>query len=371
VRAPDLRMRGRAAGDDRGDDRGDARVVLGGEERETRRTGITVANGDVPRETSDRGGAVMASETPRRLGKGLGALLAPANPAEADARTRIGNAPDAIVERIPVAQIRPNTYQPRKDFAPAELAELAASLKASGLLQPITVRPVPRGLSDLMDGKRFELLAGERRFRAAQSLGWTDIPAIVRAVDDRTALTLALVENLQRSDLNPIDEAEGYARLVHEFSLTQQQVAEAVGKERSTVANILRLLNLPAQVRAMLRGGQLSLGHARALLALNSEREVIAAAQAVVARGLTVRDVEDMGKDKNGTSKRHKRASKATFKIKTHAREIQDRLRRHLQTDVKLTVSERNRGHISIVFYSNDDLERLLDLLLGQSRDAL
>jgi ParB family chromosome partitioning protein len=313
----------------------------------------------------------MASDTPRRLGKGLSALLPAPSPADVEARTRIGNPPDAIVERIPLTQIRPNTYQPRKDFAPDDLTELANSLKASGLLQPITVRAVRRSLDDLLGGIRFELLAGERRYRAALSLGWTEIPAIVRVADDRTALTLALVENLQRSDLNPIDEAEGYARLVHEFSLTQQQVAEAVGKDRSTVANILRLLNLPAPVRAMLRDGQLSLGHARALLALSSEREIIAAAQSAVARGLTVRDVEDIGREQNGPSKRHKRATKASLKLKTHALEIQDRLRRHLQTDVKLTVSDKNRGQISVVFYSNDDLERLLDLILGKSGDAL
>jgi ParB family chromosome partitioning protein len=315
----------------------------------------------------------MASETPRRLGKGLGALIAPPGGADAEGRSRTGgHAADAIVERIPIAQIRPNTFQPRKQFLPEELADLANSLKASGLLQPITVRPVRRNtLRDTMDGVRYELLAGERRYRAAISLGWTEIPAVVREADDRTALTLALVENLQRSDLNPIDEAEGYARLIHDFSLTQQQVAEAVGKERSTVANILRLLNLPASVRAMLRDGHLSLGHARALLALTSEREIVAAAQAVVSRGLTVRDVEDIGKAKNRTPKRHKRASKPPLKPKTHAREIVDRLQKHLQTDVNLAVSDENKGQITILFYSNDDLERLLDLILGRSGDAL
>jgi ParB family chromosome partitioning protein len=315
----------------------------------------------------------MPSETPRRLGKGLGALIAPPGAAELEGRSRTaGHAADAIVERIPVGQIRPNTFQPRKQFAAEELSDLANSLKASGLLQPITVRPIRRNtLRDTLDGVRFELLAGERRYRAALSLGWTEIPAVVREADDRTALTLALVENLQRSDLNAIDEAEGYARLIQDFSLTQQQVAEAVGKERSTVANILRLLNLPASVRAMLRDGHLSLGHARALLALTSEREMVAAAQAAVSRGLTVRDVEDIGRAKNRSSKRHKRASKASLRVKTHAREIVDRLRKHLQTDVNLAVSDGDKGQISILFYSNDDLERLLDLILGRAGDVL
>ena len=313
----------------------------------------------------------MASDTPRRLGKGLSALLPAPSPADVEARTRIGNPPDAIVERIPLTQIRPNTYQPRKDFAPDDLTELANSLKASGLLQPITVRAVRRSLDDLLGGIRFELLAGERRYRAALSLGWTEIPAIVRVADDRTALTLALVENLQRSDLNPIDEAEGYARLVHEFSLTQQQVAEAVGKDRSTVANIPAAAELTSPSSRDASRRATVVGSCPRAPRAELRAEIIAAAQSAVARGLTVRDVEDIGREQNGPSKRHKRATKASLKLKTHALEIQDRLRRHLQTDVKLTVSDKNRGQISVVFYSNDDLERLLDLILGKSGDAL
>ena len=179
----------------------------------------------------------------------------------------------ADIQRIPIAHIRPNPFQPRKEFKTEELVELAASLEASGLLQPVTIRRVQNGGED-----RYELLVGERRLRAAAHLGWADIPALIRDVDDRTALTLALVENLQRSDLNPIEEAVGYAQLMEQFSLTQQQVAQAVGKERSTVANMLRLLNLPAGVQMMVRDGRLSLGHARALLMLGSEREILAAA---------------------------------------------------------------------------------------------
>jgi ParB family transcriptional regulator, chromosome partitioning protein len=314
----------------------------------------------------------MPSETPRRLGRGLGALLAP----NASAESRGGGpAPEGTVQRIPLGQIRPNPFQPRKEFAPEELAELASSLKASGLLQPVTVRAARAagadGASVRADGAKFELLAGERRYRAALSLGWADIPAVVRDVDDRTALTLALVENLQRADLNPIEEADGYARLIRDFSLTQQQVAEAVGKDRSTVANTLRLLNLPSAVRTMLRDGQLSLGHARALLALSTEREIVAAAHETVARGLTVRDVEGLGRQHNGSPKRHKRATKATQRLDSHERALEDRLRRHLQTDVTLSVAAHQRGQISILFYSNDDLERLLELILGPTGDTL
>ena len=210
------------------------------------------------------------SDKPRRLGRGLEALLA-ARPAAAPAgeagtaSTGAGpyqdvpaEGPPSELQRIPLSAIRPNPFQPRKEFDPTELAELETSLRANGLIQPITVRRAPTG-------KGYELIAGERRFRAAQRLGWWEIPAIVKDLDDRMVATLALVENLQRSDLNPLEEAEGYQRLIDDFSLTQQQVADVVGKDRSTVANILRVLNRPAAVRRMLQEGELTLGHARAL----------------------------------------------------------------------------------------------------------
>ena len=238
------------------------------------------------------------------------------------------------------------------------MADLASSLKATGLLQPVTVRPTrgPAGrgtgstaaFADTAPAPRFELLVGERRYRAASELGWTHIPAVVKDVDDQTALTLALVENLQRSDLNPIEEAEGYARLLNDFSMTQQQVADVVGKDRSTVANMVRLLTLPPPVRVMLRERQLSLGHARALLALNSEREIVAAAREVVARGLTVRDVEEISREKKAPLKRHGRATKASHRLDSHAKQIQDKLRRYLQTDVRLTLTGRDRGQLSV-----------------------
>lgn len=318
------------------------------------------------------------SETPRRLGRGLGALLAPA--ASADPRSQ--TAAEGGVQRIALEDIRPNPFQPRKNFSAEEIAELASSLKASGLLQPVTVRPArpqpSRGsgidippLTGAGGHQRFELLAGERRFRAASDLGWTHISAVIRDVDDQTALTLALVENLQRSDLNPIEEAEGYAQLIRDFSLTQQRVAEMVGKDRSTVANMLRLLHLPESVRALLRDGQLSLGHARALLALTSEREIVAAAREVVARGLTVRDVEGLGRANKAPSKKQQRATKAPRELDTHAKRIEDKLRRYLQTDVRLSLTARDRGQVSILFYSNDDLERVLELMLGPTGEAL
>jgi ParB family transcriptional regulator, chromosome partitioning protein len=310
---------------------------------------------------------VTPAETPRRLGRGLGALLAPMAAGE----PRAGAPAEGAVQRIPIAHIRPNPYQPRKEFRAEELAELVSSLKAAGLLQPIAVRVAGVGTADKGRAQQYELLVGERRLRAATELGWEDIPAVVRQVDDRTALTVALVENLQRTDLNPIEEAEGYARLIEEFSLTQQQVSDAVGKDRSTVGNMLRLLKLPGAVRIMLRDAQLTLGHARALLALSSEREMIAAAQDVVARGLTVRDVEGLKAPKQATVKRHHRATKASRLLDVQGKRIEEKLRRFLQTDVRLTLTARDRGHLSILFYSNDDLERVLELILGRSGDGL
>lgn len=298
----------------------------------------------------------MSADKPRRLGRGLEALLtAKVPPASAGEQSAL--------QRIPVAAIRPNPYQPRKQFKPQELADLEASLKVSGLLQPIAVRRV--------SGENgYELIAGERRLRAATRLGWLDIPAVIKEIDDRTLLTLALVENLQRADLNPLEEAEGYAQLIREFELTQQQVAEAIGKDRSTIANMIRLLQLPASVRRMLQDGQLTLGHARALLALPNEQAIMDMARDVVAHGLTVRDVEQRARATNSRAA-EKPASKAepTRRESSEARRIADDLRRHFQTDVDVQVGRDARGSIHISFYSADDLDRILEQLLGPTRE--
>jgi ParB family chromosome partitioning protein len=214
----------------------------------------------------------------------------------------------------------------------------------------------------------YELIAGERRLRAATQLGWTEIPVVVRDVDDRTLLTLALVENLQRTDLNPVEEAEGYQRLIDEFGLTQQRVAEIVGKDRTTVANTLRVLQLPASVRRMVQEGDLTLGHARALLALEDERAFGDVARQVVAKGLSVRDVEARAR-RARPEKRHP-IVKTQNRSYSEIQRLEDQLRRHLQTDIDITVSRDYRGSIAISFYSADDLERLLDLILGARRDT-
>jgi ParB family transcriptional regulator, chromosome partitioning protein len=286
-----------------------------------------------------------------RLGKGLGALL------------RENSTPDqesgVQARMIATGGIAPNPYQPRRDFAEDELQELAASLRENGLLQPIVVRPAPGGAA-----ARYELVAGERRWRASMRLGWTEIPAVVRDVDDRTLLVLALVENLQRSQLSALEEAEGYQRLAEEFSLTQQQVADVMGKDRSTVANAMRLLQLPASVRALLRDGALSAGHARALLGLESDRRIAEMGRQAAEEGWSVRDVEAQVK-RARTS-----ASRAPAKGKSRAageRALEEALQRVFGTEVRIRNSRGSRGRIEIPFFGAEDFERIFELLAGES----
>jgi ParB family transcriptional regulator, chromosome partitioning protein len=293
------------------------------------------------------------SET-KRLGRGLEALLGTVSKEQAQA--------EGALRELPVGSVLPNPYQPRTEMNEEALVELTASIEASGLLQPVVVRP--------KNGK-FELIAGERRWRAIQRLGWAKIPAVVKDVDDQTLLTLALIENLQRNDLTAIDEAAGYQRLGEEFKLPQSEIARLVGRNRSTVANLLRLLKLPEQVKALVQQGQLSEGHARALLAVESESDVIRLAEEAVSQGWSVRDMEARARGEtpsapvltpsNGTRTR------APQKMPTaDVRRIEDALRKRLGTDVRVTARRRGRGFLSISYYSNDDLARVLELILGE-----
>lgn len=292
----------------------------------------------------------MATEkTPRRLGRGLEALLGSAG--------GLASSDDGALKSIPIGQIGRNPFQPRKEFNSEELGGLQESLKANGLLQPITVRRRPG-----KDG--FELIAGERRLRAAMKLGWKEIPAIIKEIDDGAILTLALVENLQRTDLNPIEEGEGYHRLSHEFGLTQQQIAETVGKDRTTIANMLRVLQLPEVVRKLLQDGQLTMGHAKVLLGLEDPEMIATFAREIVKEGLTVREVERRLREFVGlrTGKKAGRPRSAD-RLPPEVRRIEDRLRRFLQTDVTISVSKNNRGTLTLHFFSADDLERLLEVM--------
>jgi ParB family chromosome partitioning protein len=289
----------------------------------------------------------------RRLGRGLEALLGPSTAEE------IADSGD--LKQIPVDIIRPNPFQPRNAFDDQAIAELASSLRTSGLLQPIVLRPMTDGT--------YQLIAGERRWRAAQQLGWSEIGAVVRDVDDRTLLTLALVENLQRDALSPIDEANGYRRLVEDFAASQKEVAELVGRDRSTVANALRLLRLPQSVQRMVHTGQLDVGHARPLLQLPDDSAIEKLALQAVRDGLSVREVEARARGSRVPQRRPRR-TKAAEELSPEARRVVDRLRRHLQTDVFVTAKGNGAGRLTINFYSNDDLARLLELILGEPFDG-
>jgi len=295
----------------------------------------------------------MAPEkSTRRLGRGLDALF--------NTQPTTSESPSISALRdIPLGQIESNPFQPRKTFQKEELSELRESLKTSGLLQPITVRPSPKG-------KGFELIAGERRLRAAAELGWESIPAVVKDMNDQEILTLALIENLQRSDLNPIEEAEGYDQLIRDFGHTQQSVATLVGKDRSTVANVLRILQLPATVRKLIEQGRMTAGQARPLLALEDEARISSFARLAIEKGWSAREVEQRVRDATGAAadKRHRggRPSKSESKS-VEVRNIEQRIRKHLQTDVTVTMKTATRGTLSIEFYSPEDLERVTEMM--------
>lgn len=313
----------------------------------------------------------MSADPPRRLGRGLEALISTARQQRESAATenQPAPAPGTDLQRIRVADIGPNRFQPRRTFTEPELAELEASLRANGLLQPITVRPKGQG--------KWELVAGERRLRAATRLGWTEIPAVVRDFDDRAMLTLALVENLQRSDLNALEEAEGYQRLIDEFGLTQQQVADAVGKDRTTITNLIRVLSLPSQVRRMVEEGLLSAGHARAILAVKNAHQQQKLANEVIAKQLSVRQTEARarGGDLPNPAAAPKPGNRSTVSEKAATdsrdpavRRVEEQLRRRLQTDVSIQQTADGKGSVRLSFFSADDLDRLIDLMLGTTR---
>ena len=301
----------------------------------------------------------MTADRSRRLGRGLDALIP-------GSRQSAGTTSSEL-ERIPIDGIQPNPFQPRRTFDAGDLAELEASIASSGLLQPITVRRTAHG---------FELIAGERRVRAATKLGWTEIPAIVREFDDRTMLVLALIENLQRANLNSVEEARGYRQLMEQFQLTQQQVAEAVGKDRTTVTNLLRMLSLPSQVQDMVEHGVLTSGHARALLALAPNHSAVGLASQAVAQGLSVRQLERLVRQLNNRQEpepqtrapRHARKPNSAELVDPAVRRIEDDLRRFLQTDVRVHATRDAKGTMEISFYSVEDLDRILDLILGEGR---
>lgn len=293
----------------------------------------------------------MAKPESRRLGKGLGALLG-----EYLEEPISGEIP---IRELDVGRIRPNPFQPRRQFQDESLDELEASIRENGLLQPLVVRP---------SGPDFELVAGERRWRVLTRLGWEKVPAVVRPLSDEQMLVMALVENLQREDLGPLEEAVGYQQLVDGFGLTQKAVARRVGRDRSTVANALRLLTLPAAVRDLLSEGSLTAGHARAVLSVEGEAEQVALAREVVSRSLSVREAEALARrgrkrDKPG-GKRDKPNEDPV------ARKAAVLLSRVYGTDVKVSLKSKTSGEIRIPFRDPDDFERIASELLGEPGSA-
>ena len=283
----------------------------------------------------------MASQ--KGLGRGLGALLGDFDQDAAE---------DSAYKLLPLHRVEPNPDQPRQDFDEEELAALAESIRVHGVLQPLTVRETGGGY--------YQIIAGERRWRASRMAGLTDVPAIVIEADDRKAKELALIENLQRQDLNSVEEALGYQSLMNEFGLTQEEAAQRVGKSRPAVANALRLLTLDEKVLDMLRAGALTAGHAKAILMLKSEKKQLEAAQKIANLGLSVRQAELLCK--NMSREQPEKKEPAAFQV-DYVRECEKSLSKHLGRGVKI-VNGKRKGRFELEFYGQDDLQTLLDALM-------
>jgi ParB family chromosome partitioning protein len=272
------------------------------------------------------------------------------------------------VHQINLASVVPSPLQPRKDFAREALQELIDSIRQHGIIQPLIVRELatasPSRHTAGGAGARFELIAGERRWRAAQEIGLTEVPAIIRSANDLEVLELSLIENLQRADLNPIEEAQGYARLANEFGMRQEDIALKVGRSRAAVANALRLLDLHSQVQVWLAQDLLSVGHAKVLLALKAPEEQLLAAETVLRRNATVRATERLVARLLGIARRRKsrRVGAVLSDIPTAVEDLQSRLQEHLATHVTIHHGDK-RGRIEIEYYGNDDLQRIVTAL--------
>ena len=282
------------------------------------------------------------------LGRGLGALIPQRQEAPAESHATQGLA------EIPISQIQPNPFQPRKTFNEASIDELARSVRQHGIVQPLVVT---------RSGDKYKLIAGERRYRAAQKAGLTTVPVLIKEMmAEGDALQIALIENIQREDLNPIEEAMAYHQLHDDFQLTQEEISRRVGKERSTVANFLRLLKLPDPVKKLLASGQLSMGHARALLAIESPKKQEQLAERVVRKNLNVRQTEMLASESSPKTAEKKEKEKDVF-----TRDAEDKLQRTLRT--KVEIDRRRRGGVIHIRYgSEDELIRVVDELMGRRR---
>ena len=280
----------------------------------------------------------------KALGRGLGALIPTGDEFSANRATT----------NVPVDQIEPNPFQPRRNFDDASIRELAASIREHGIIQPLIVARAKKG---------FQLIAGERRLRAARSLGLERVPVVVRdETPDETSLELALIENIQREDLNPIEEARAYEQLHDHFGLTQAEIANKVGRERSTITNTLRLLKLPSSIQKMVAGGELTMGHARPLLALDSSKDQIRLAERIIRDGLSARQVEAIVSEAPRPRKKKQTRPKDVF-----TRDAEEKLTRVLRTRVEIERKKKG-GTIRLAFSSEDELIRLFESLVGSRR---
>lgn len=285
---------------------------------------------------------MIALASNKGLGKGLGALLGDFTEEAMD---------KSAYQLLPIHKIEPNPNQPRQDFDEEDLQALADSITIHGVIQPLTVRELPSGY--------YQIIAGERRWRAARMANLSDIPVVIIEADDRKATELALIENLQRQDLNPVEEALGYQTLIEEYGLTQEEAAQQVGKSRPTVANALRLLGLCPEVLEKLRKGDLTAGHARAVLTLKSEKKQQEAARKIISLSLSVRQAETLCKN---MAKDPPREKKEVFAV-DYIAECEKSLSKHLGRGVKI-VNGKRKGRFELEFYGQEDLQSLLDLLM-------
>ena len=304
----------------------------------------------------------MSRSRPGRLGKGLSALLG-------DEALRPSR-DDPALRSLERTAIVANPFQPRREFGEQELAELAESIRENGLLQPLVVRTDPD------DSSQYQLVAGERRFRAITRLDWSRVPAVVRDVDDQSLLVLALVENIQRQELGPLEEAQGYRTLAEDFDLTQGEIAEMVGKKRSTVANLLRLLKLPPSVRRLLENNELSMGHARALLSLEHPGRITQLARRAAAEGWSVREVE--ARTRKGPRTREddadapsRNAGAAAGRRDPAVEAFEEALQGWLGTRATLKVKRDGSGRLQIPFRSNEDFARIYELITGEDPSSV
>jgi ParB family transcriptional regulator, chromosome partitioning protein len=291
----------------------------------------------------------------RALGKGLDSLLPRSNPGSAPAVESEGGRP----REIPMESIDRNPFQTRGHINQEQLAELAASITANGVVQPVLVRPLANG--------RFQLIAGERRWRASELAGKKTIPAILRQVSDEQAMEITIVENLQRADLNAMEQARAFERLSREFHMTQEQMAQRTGKDRATVANFLRLLKLPASVQALVESGELSFGHARALLAFDHPEEIVKAAKRAVSLSLSVRQVETYVQGLLHPDRKAKKDAAPEAQVDPNVRDAQDRLQRAL--GMKVTIEDKNgRGRVIIEYAKLEDFDAIMEQMGANER---